>query len=222
MKLILNPKYGLYEKDKKVYCDSLQIAETFNKRHDNIIRDIENQFKNIDDLGLLNFEESNFIKATYVNLQNKKQPKYLLTKDGFSYIVMGFTGKEAALFKIEYITRFNQMEAFIQSLYTTRLEFPFFTDAIKESHKEPKSHHYQNEINLIYRIVLNHTAKSFKQLHDIKDNDSIRPYLTLSQIQAIEVLQRVDVGLLEIDASYEERKEILSAKFKKLQLKLVG
>ena len=42
MKPMLNPNYGLYRKDEHVFCDSLQVAETFGKEHKNIIRDIEN------------------------------------------------------------------------------------------------------------------------------------------------------------------------------------
>lgn len=209
MKLVLNPEFNLYEKDGKLFCDSLQIADTFNKRHDNVLRDIENQFKNINDLGVLNFEESNFIKTTYMNAQNKRQPKYLLTKDGFTYTVMGYTGKEVALFKIAYINRFNQMEEFIKSLLATKMEFPAFTEAIMESHNEPKHYHFSNEINMIYRIVLGCDAKSFRINNNLPKNEVIKPYLSVEQIKAVEKLQRIDIGLLEVGLEYEERKKVL-------------
>lgn len=57
MKLILNPEYKLYEKDSKVFCDSLQIAEMCEKQHKNLIRDIENILEN-DNFSRLNFELS--------------------------------------------------------------------------------------------------------------------------------------------------------------------
>jgi len=40
LKLLLNPEFNLYEKDDKAFCDSLQIADTFGKRHDHVLRDI--------------------------------------------------------------------------------------------------------------------------------------------------------------------------------------
>ena len=84
MKPILNPNYGLYRKYDCAVCDSLQIAETFKKEHKNVIRDIEcldcsEQFRR------LNFELS-----SYRNQQNKRQKKYLITKDGFTFLVMGY------------------------------------------------------------------------------------------------------------------------------------
>lgn len=89
-KLILNPEYGLYERNGQAFCSSRQVAEEFDKQHDNVLRDIRNldcseQFR------LLNFEES-----SYRNEQNKKQPEYLMTKDGFVFLVMGYRGKKAA------------------------------------------------------------------------------------------------------------------------------
>lgn len=146
MKLILNPEYGLYEKSGQPFCDSLQIAETFEKQHDNVLRDIRN-LDCSDEFRLLNFEES-----TYKNEQKKSQPKILMSKDGFVFLVMGYRGKKAAGFKESYISRFNQMEQFIKSLLTTKIEFPAFTEAVMLAHDEPKYYHYSNEINMIYRI----------------------------------------------------------------------
>lgn len=216
MKVILNPDYGLYEREGKPFCDSLQIAKTFEKEHYNVLKDIEN----LDCSN--NFRAVNFYCSSYRSLQNKRQPKYLLTKDGFTFLVMGYRGKKAAKFKEFYIERFNKMEEFIKSLYTTKMEFPFFTEAVMEHHAEPKYYHFSNEINMIYRIVLGCTAKEYKIAHNINDKESLRPYLSLSQIKAIELLQRTDIGLLEIDASSSERKEVLTAKYRKMQLRLVG
>ena len=122
----------------------------------------------------------------------------------------GYRGKKAAAFKEAYIKRFNQMEAFIESLLQTKIEFPAFTDAIMQSHEEPKHYHYSNEINMIYRIVLGVDAKKYREQNGIPVGEIIKPHLTHEQIRAIEALQRVDVGLLEIGLPYEERKAQLS------------
>lgn len=142
---------------------------------------------------------------------------YLLTKDGFAIVTMGFTGKKAMQFKEMYIKRFNQMEQFIQSLETAKLEFPEFTNAIMNAHEEPKNYHFSNEINMINKIVLGLNAKQFKEQNNIdKSANSIRPYLSQEQIKAIETLQRFDIGLVTMEPDYQKRKEMLGNYYNKI------
>lgn len=210
MKLIKNPEYGLYEKDSQIYCDSLQIAETFNKRHTHILDTISKLTEPESGLSE-NFIQSNFTVSNYKDASGKQNKMYLLTKDGFAVVVMGFTGKKALKFKEEYIKRFNQMEDFIKSLQTTKLEFPEFTDAIMNAHEEPKNYHFSNEINMINKIVLGQNAKQFKEERGLdKSVNSIRPYLTQKQIKDIEALQKFDIGLVTMEPDYQKRKEMLS------------
>ena len=110
-KLTLNPDYNLYERDGKAFCDSLQVAETFEKRHDSILRDIRNLIADAD----TGFCLHNFVETAYRDSQNKRQPKYLMSKDGFTLLAMGFTGKKAIAFKVAYINRFNDMESFVRA-----------------------------------------------------------------------------------------------------------
>lgn len=85
---------------------SLKIAETFSKSHKNVLRDIDRVLSQVSEkFGKLNFEPS-----SYANSQGKKQPMYLLTKDGVSFLVMGYTGEKATQFKEAYIEAFNCME----------------------------------------------------------------------------------------------------------------
>lgn len=223
MKLIKNSEYGLYEKDNKIFCDSLQIAETFNKRHDNVLRDI---YKITEPTSGLSeeFRQLNFEESSYKNNQNKKQPMFLLTKNGFAIVTMGFTGKNAMKFKEAYIRKFEEMEQFIQSLQTAKLEFPEFTNAIMNAHEEPKHYHFSNEINMINKIVLGVTAKEFKEQNGIdKSVNSIRPYLNEEQIRSIEALQRFDIGLITMIDDYQERKAMLTNYYIRLnQRKLIA
>lgn len=93
-----NPEYSLFEKGDKIYCDSLRIAENLEKRHDHVLRDI----KGLDCSE--RFRSSNFRKSSYRNQQNKRQPKYLMTKNGFMFLIMGYNGKKAAEIKERYIS----------------------------------------------------------------------------------------------------------------------
>lgn len=95
------------ENDEAV-CSSLEVAEKFGKRHDNVLRSI---------VGLLKNEETQkmFKKSAYIDNQNNQEyPMYLMNRDGFSLLVMGFTGKKALDWKLKYINAFNQMENIIR------------------------------------------------------------------------------------------------------------
>ena len=212
-KLILNPEYGLYEKHGQPFCDSLQVAETFGKRHSDVLRDIES-LECSNEFSLRNFALSNH------KIRGKRYPKYFLAKDGFTFLVMGYRGKKAARFKEAYINRFNQMEAFIKSLIATKEDFPAFTDAVLIAHEEPRHYHFSNEINMIYRIVLGMDAKTFRGLRGIEKGASIRPYLSENEIKLVEQLQRADIGLLVSMPSFEQRKFALTNYFNRLILRL--
>lgn len=88
-------------------ASSRDIAEHFGKEHKNVLRDIENLIG-----GLPNFEHTPmFFKTTYLHPQNGQEyPMYLMNRDGFTLLAMGFTGKEALEWKIKYINAFNSME----------------------------------------------------------------------------------------------------------------
>jgi anti-repressor protein len=94
----------VYINNNRPVTDSLTVAETFGKRHDHVLRDIR-ELECSDE-----FRISNFGETPYVHEQNGQEyHKYLITQDGFSFLVMGYTGKEAARFKEMYIGEFNRM-----------------------------------------------------------------------------------------------------------------
>jgi len=215
-KLILNPEYRLYERDGKAFCSSRQVAEEFGKEHYNVLRDIENLDCSAE------FTALNFEVSKYKDPSGKWNKEYLMTKDGFTFLVMGYRGKKAARFKEAYIRRFNEMEAFIRSLQTAKMEFPAFTEAIMAAHDEPKHYHFSNEINMIYRIVLGMDAKAFREKLGLPKGEVIRPYLTAEQIRAIETLQRADIGLIVAVPEYEKRKQMLAEYYGRLKLKRIA
>lgn len=92
----------------QVVTTSLKVAEIFSKKHQHVLRDI----KALDCSE--NFRASNFglSEYPYENGNIKKMlPMYYITRDGFTFLVMGFTGKTAAKYKEAYIRAFNEMEA---------------------------------------------------------------------------------------------------------------
>ena len=83
---------------------SLRVAEAFGKRHDNVLQRVRMLDCSAE------FSARNFAAAEYVDGQQKPRPAYEMTKDGFMFLVMGFTGSKAAAIKESYIAAFNMME----------------------------------------------------------------------------------------------------------------
>ena len=86
---------------------SVDVARHFGKVHRDVVRAIENLLPQLPDGGVRNFAQT-----PYTDPQNGQQyPAYRLTRDGFTLLAMGFTGKKALAFKLAYIDAFNRMEA---------------------------------------------------------------------------------------------------------------
>lgn len=94
---------AVFIQDQQIKTDSLKIAEIFGKPH----KDVLNKIKTLDCSS--EFSERNFSPADYIDTQGKPRPMYEMTKDGFIFLVMGFTGAKAAQIKEAYINAFNQM-----------------------------------------------------------------------------------------------------------------
>lgn len=106
---------------------STQVARDFGKEHCNVIRDIDNLINQMtsnfhssklksENLTVQNWMVKNFfIESEYVNERGRKYKCYELTRDGFSLLVMGFTGKKALEWKLKYIEAFNLMEEKLRS-----------------------------------------------------------------------------------------------------------
>lgn len=90
--------------DGRLTTTSLIIAQHFNKRHDNVLKAIRSA-ECSEQFNHLNFEE-----VSYTDSKGEKRPSYCITRDGFMFLAMGFTGREAAIWKERFINAFNEME----------------------------------------------------------------------------------------------------------------
>ena len=90
--------------DGKLVVSSRRVADDFKKRHSDVIEKIQQLIKAEKSV------MSMFIKSSYKAGTGKKYKEYLLTRDGFSLLVMGFNGREALEWKLKYIEAFNTME----------------------------------------------------------------------------------------------------------------
>jgi len=89
-----------------VITTSIEVARVFEKQHTHVMRDIRNLL-----IELPKNNESNFGLVDYKDRKGETRPCYHLTRDGFTLLAMGFTGKKALQFKLAYIDAFNRMDA---------------------------------------------------------------------------------------------------------------
>lgn len=104
----------VHQQNGVLVTTSRNVAEVFGKEHRNVVRDIRDILASLPDTsknwGMLNFEQT-----PYVDPQNKQTySEYLITRDGLTLLVMGYTGEKAMTFKLAYIQRFNEMEALLK------------------------------------------------------------------------------------------------------------
>lgn len=93
--------------NNQVLTTSLKIAEVFNKEHQHVLRDIRTLMQGMSKIGDTPF----FEETTYIHEQNGQEyPMFVMNRDGFTLLAMGFTGEKALRFKLEYIKAFNMME----------------------------------------------------------------------------------------------------------------
>lgn len=202
--LIPQDEYGVFADMKDTpRCTSLKVAEYFGKRHNDVLRAIE-RLDCSDE-----FNQRNFALVKYKDAKGESRPMYTMTRDGFTFLAMGFHGIKAAYFKEQYITRFNEMEKFIFTLVDARDQFPLLTANIKLMYDNPRPYHFSNECDMINRIVIGMTAKQFRESHGLQNGQSIRPLLSKEQLDKLDTLQKIDIGLLVSTPDYGQRKRYL-------------
>lgn len=145
-------------------ADSREVAQMVGKRHDHLLRDIENYIQTLDksetpNLGSLNF----FIPSTYTTFENTKQyPCYLITRKGCDMVANKMTGEKGILFTATYVTKFEEMEKSLQK--PTCIE-----DVMIQSLQEMKAIKQQVSVALT-------TATETKQsLESIRNTISLSP-----------------------------------------------
>ncbi|ECP4034023.1 Rha family transcriptional regulator [Campylobacter jejuni] len=139
----------------QVTTTSLDIAAVFNKRHDNIIAKIETFPKD-------SFTDLNFKASKYIDSTGRVLPCYKITRDGFSLLVMGFTGEKAYKWKIEFIKAFNEMEKRLRNIeYEKHDKLAFRQSLGYKSQLKQQKEHYENEIKAL-KYDLEQSKNNFK------------------------------------------------------------
>lgn len=191
----------VYLKNDEAVCDSLQVSEKFGKRHDKLIAEIRRMYpEQIGKITVQNGGTKFFQESSYEN-RGKQYPMFIMNRDGFSLLVMGFTGKKALEWKLQYIKAFNQMESFIKEKNTEtwletrragKLTRKAETDTIQnlvEYAKEQGSTH-ADMLYMTYSKLADKMAGISK-----RDEATVMQLNNLSLIENI-ILHVIDTGIL--------------------------
>lgn len=119
----------VFVQNEAALTNSLLVAEKFGKRHDNVLRDIRNLME-----GLPKSEETPlFEELSYTDSQNgQKYPMYVMNRDGFTLLAMGFNGKKAMKFKLDYIAAFNAMEKALKEQAKPKTHLEILVESAQE------------------------------------------------------------------------------------------
>ncbi|EGH1276750.1 Rha family transcriptional regulator [Campylobacter jejuni] len=181
----------------QVTTTSLDIAAVFEKRHNNIITKINKLPQ--DEFRELNFKLTE--RTAKFGAVFRSEPYYKITRDGFSLLVMGFTGQKAYKFKILFIKAFNEMEKRLRNIeYEKHDKLAFHQSLGYKSQLAQQKQKYENEIKALkydleqsknnfkdklncilaknglyafdFKTFKNYALKLEKMLKDLKDDES--------------------------------------------------
>ena len=109
-----NPQALVTSYNGVLVADSLEVADRFGKRHTHVLRSIDDLINQLESQSTQNWADY-FIPDDYQDNKNRTQRRFKVTRDGFSLLVMGFTGPAALHWKLLYIEAFNKMEQALRS-----------------------------------------------------------------------------------------------------------
>ena len=196
-------------KEEVTVCTSLDVAETFDKEHRRVLQDIRELQCSGD------FHQHNFVQSEYLNDQNHKQPLYLMTRDGFTLLAMGYTGEKAMKFKEAYIKQFNHMEKLLKEKFVERQKGitvrHIVTDMIKQSQENERmhGHAYSLYTDMIYKCLFGKTARQFREEFSIAKSDNLRDYFTAEELRAVESKEMLVSSLIDCGWGYEQIREFI-------------
>lgn len=197
------------KKEEMTVVTSLDVAETFGKRHSDVLRDIEKMECSSE------FRERNFALSSYKSLQNKILPMYFITRDGFTILVMGYTGEKAMKFKEAYIKQFNAMEKALQGKLVEREKGiavrQSLTKALQQSTENERmhGHAYSTYTNCIYKVLFDMNAKQLREKLGIDKNDNLRDFLSTEELKAVQSMECLVSGLVDCGWGYDQIKEFI-------------
>lgn len=153
--------------------------------------------------------------SSYRDSSGKNNKEYLITRDGFTILVMGYTGEKAMRFKEAYIKQFNAMEKALQGKLIEREKGiavrQSLTKALQQSTENERmhGHAYSTYTNCIYKVLFGKNAKQLREELGIDKKENLRDYLPEEQLRAIQSMECLVSGLVDCGWGYEQIKEFI-------------
>lgn len=215
-------------KKEMIVVSSRDVADTFEKEHKEVIRSIEGQkdadgktkhlglIEQIEQGGELPFEKY-FIPSEYKS-NGRSYREYLMTRDGFTLLVMGFSGEKAMKFKLAYIKQFNQMEELLKGKVVEREKGiairQALTKAIEISGENERmhGHAYSTYTNLIYKSIFGKDAKRLREEYGISKKGELRGCFSTEELQQVQKAEMLVSSLVEYGWGCDEIKDFIQNK----------
>lgn len=201
-------KFG---REEKVAVTSLDVAETFGKEHYHVLEDIRTI-----QAGISSPEFSGlFLQETYTAANGKKNPMFVMNRDGFTLLVMGYTGESAMRYKLAYIKQFNAMEDALQGKLMERQKGiavrQALTKALQQSNEDSRmhGHAYSTYTNCIYKVLFGMDAKQLRDKFRISKNDGLRDCFSPEELRAVQSMECLVSGLVDCGWEYQKIKEFI-------------
>ena len=198
-------------KSETTVVSSLDVAETFEKNH----RDVRESIRNIESTISTAEFSALFILGSYKASNGKPNPMYVMTRDGFTLLAMGYTGEKAMQFKLAYIKQFNAMEELLKGKLIEREKGiavrQSLTKALQQSAENERmhGHAYSTYTNCIYKVLFGKNAKQLREELGIGTNENLRDHLTLEELRAIQSMECLVSGLVDCGWGYEQVKDFI-------------
>lgn len=215
-------------KEEVTVVSSRDVADTFEKEHREIIYAIEGRIsdgaQDIKDKnrGIItaliesgnSHVENYFILSEYES-RGRKYKEYLMTRDGFTLLVMGFTGEKAMKFKLAYIKQFNAMEKALIGKMKEREKGiavrQALTNALQLSQENERmhGHAYSTYTNVVYKAVFGKDAKHLREELGISKKDNLRDWFSTEELNAVQSVEMIVSGLVNCGWGYEQIKDFV-------------
>lgn len=185
---------------------SLEVAQFFGKQHQHVMRSIDDLRSNTPE----SFSASNFGRAEYSDEQGKTRPMFILYRDGFMLLVMGYTGKKALAVKLAYIEAFNRLEAELAAQRGAALPSSDTLTPEQQAHLQaivaakagmvPASHRRRAFQEIWARFNNNFQIARYAQLPPARIGEAVE-YLVSMEVKAAKALPPTDKESLAVATS---------------------
>lgn len=201
----------VYLKSDEAQTDSLKVAEFFHKRHDRVLRAIDDLIESFPKNGERKIvvenstTESMFKFTTYKAKDNQMHRICYMNRDGFTLLAMGFNGKKAMEWKLKYIAAFNKMEsvlkekstqAWIETRQQGKITRKAETDVIKELVEYAKTQGSTHS-QMLYMTY----SKLANRMVGIKGKE--RDIATTSQLNNLGIFENIILNLIRVGMSQD-------------------